>query len=384
MHLRTTPPTNNDAPGSRERHETVIVGAGQAGLSVAYHLGRAGHPTVVLHADDRVGDNWRRHWDSLRLYNPARYCGLPGMAFPADEWAFPTRDEVADFLETYARTYEMDVRGGATVHSLTRQEERLVVATQDREFVADNVVVATGTFGRPKRPSFAVELDPQIVQLHSSDYRTPGQLQSGPVLVVGASHSGADVAIEVATDHPTILCGPSRGQIPFELEGRTVRRLFPLLWLVAGHALNVRTPLGRKARREARSHGGPLLRYRDVDLEAAGVERTNERVVGVHDGRPVLESGRVLEATNVVWCTGFHQDFSWIDLPVIDDDGWPQEHRGVVEGAPGLYFNGLAFQSSFRSMLIGGAGNDARYVARHIAARQAAASTSRHPRAAAA
>jgi putative flavoprotein involved in K+ transport len=360
------------APPPAERHETVIIGAGQAGLAVAYHLRRRGREAVILDAHARVGDNWRRHWDSLRLYSPARYDGLPGMPFPADRWTFPTKDQVADFLEDYARTFELDVRGGVRVEAVTTRNGRYEVVATDRRLEAQNVVVASGTFGRPSRPAFAADLDPRIRQLHSSDYRRPSQLQAGPVLVVGASHSGADVAMEAAAGHPTVLAGPSRGQLPFELEGRPMRRLFPLLWFVAGSVLHIRTPVGRKGRKEARSHGGPLLRYRSGDLSAAGVEWVTDRVVGVVDGRPILDGGRVLDVANVVWCTGFRQDFSWIDLPVTGDDGWPLEERGVVPSAPGLYFAGLAFQSSFRSMLLGGAGRDAAYVARHLAGREIA------------
>lgn len=359
----------HDASAPRERCETLIVGAGQAGLTVAYHLAQLGRSAVIVDSNERVGDNWRRHWDSLRLYSPARYDGLPGMPFPGDPWAFPTKDEVADFLEAYAEAFDLDVRTGVEVSAITRHDGRYTVLTADGGFEADAVVVATGTFGRPYRPAFAADLDPRIVQLHSSEYRNPAQLQPGPVLVVGASHSGADVAMETAVEHPTVLCGRSTGEIPFDLESRAMHGLFPLLWFVWGRLANIRTPLGRKLRPKVRQHGGPLLRYRSADLAAAGVERVTERVAGVHDGRPVLDDGRVLDVSNVVWCTGFRPDFSWIDLPVTGEDGWPVEHRGVVVDAPGFYFAGLAFQSSFRSMLIGGAGDDAAHVARHIAAR---------------
>lgn len=350
----------------RERCETLIVGAGQAGLAVAYHLAQLGRSAVVVDSNERVGDNWRRHWDSLRLYSPARYDGLPGMPFPGDPWAFPTKDEVADFLESYAAELGLDVRTGVEVTAITRRDGRYTVLTADGGFDADAVVVATGTFGRPYRPGFAADLDPAIVQLHSSEYHNPSQLQPGPVLVVGASHSGADVAMETAADHATVLCGRSTGEIPIDLESRAMHGLFPVLWFIWGKVANIRTPLGRKLRPKIRQHGGPLLRYRSADLAAAGVERVTERVAGVHDGRPVLDDGRVLDVTNVVWCTGFRPDFSWIDLPVTGDDGWPLERRGVVEDAPGFYFAGLAFQSSFRSMLIGGAGDDAAHIARHI------------------
>lgn len=346
-----------------ERIETVIIGGGQAGLSTGYHLARRGRPFVILDGNARVGDNWRSHWDSLRLYSPARYDGLPGMPFPAPAWSFPTKDEVAAYLAAYAAHFELPVRGGVRVDRLLRDGERRVVVAGERRFEADNVVVATGTFGRaPRVPDFAADLGPEIRQLHSSGYRNPAQLAEGPVLVVGASHSGADVAYEVAAAHRTYLCGRDTGQIPFAIEGRMAHAIFPLLWLMWTRVLNVRTPVGRKMRGHVRAHGGPLLRVKGADLAAAGVERITDRMTGVRDGKPVLADGRVLDVANVVWCTGFRQDFSWIDQPALGEDGWPEDE-------PGLYYVGLAFQRAFSSMLVGGVGRDADLVAQQIARR---------------
>ena len=353
--------------GRAERVETVIVGAGQAGLSVGYHLARRNRPFTILDANQRVGDNWRRHWDSLRLYSPARLDGLPGMSFPAPKWSFPTKDETGAYLEQYAARFELPIRTSTRVERIARNGRGYVLDCGDQRIEADNVVVATGTFGPPYTPGFAAELDPRIVQLHSSEYKNPSQLQKGAVLVVGASHSGADVAIDVAGKHETILCGRDTGQIPFDIEGRPARIVFwRVLSFLARRFLTTRNPLGRKMRSEIRSHGGPLLRYKGPHLAAAGVERVPERVAEVRDGLPVLEDGRVLDVDNVIWCTGFHQDFSWIDVPVMRDDGWPQESRGVVPSAPGLYFAGLAFQFSFSSMLLLGAGRDGEHVAKQI------------------
>jgi putative flavoprotein involved in K+ transport len=355
---------------STEHSQTVIIGAGQAGLSTAYHLARLGHPCAILDAHQRVGDNWRRHWESMRLYSPARYDGLPGMPFPASPWAFPTKDEVGDYLEHYASRFELPVRSGVTVRRVTKENGRYLVDAGDLAFTADNVVVASGTFGKPHTPAFAAELDPAITQLHSSQYKGVSQLRPGPVLVVGASHSGGDIAFEAAkAGHATILSGRDTGQVPVRLESGQARMVFPMLWFVWNHVLTMKTPIGRKMRDEVRNHGGPLLRVKREDLAAAGVERVLERVTGVQSGQPLLDGGRLLDVANVVWCTGFRQDFSWIELPITGEDGWPAEERGVVPGAPGLYFTGLAFQLGFASMLIGGAGKDAEHIAKHIAAR---------------
>ncbi len=360
--------------------ETVVIGGGQAGLSAGHHLAKRGHEFVILDAYERVGDNWRCHWDSLRLYSPARAAALPGMKFPAPRSSYPTKDEMADFLETYQERFELPVRGGVRVSTVRREGERYtVMCTDGSSYTCDNVVVATGTFGRtPKVPAFAGELDPGIRQLHSSDYKRPSQLRPGGVLVVGASHSGGDIAFEAGTEgHPVVLSGPIHGQIPFRLEKRSAKVAFPVLFFLAQHVLTMRTPIGPKIRPEIRAHGGPLIRVKKDDLARVGVEMTPARTVGTKDGKPMLDDDRVLDVTNVVWCTGFQQDFSWIDLPITGDDGWPMERRGVVDTAPGLYFVGLAFQYAFSSMLVGGAGRDAEYVVKHLDARSKAASRSR-------
>lgn len=353
-----------------EHIETVVIGGGQAGLATGYHLRTRGREFVILDTGQRVGDNWRAHWDSLRLYSPARYDSLPGMPFPGSQHAFPGKEDMADYLESYARAFDLPVRHGTRVHRLSNDGRRYVVDCGSGSLSCDNVVVATGTFGRtPNVPDFAPMLDPGILQLHSSEYRSPAQLRDGPVLVVGASHSGGDIALEAAGTHDTILCGRDTGQIPVPWETRRLRMVFPVLWLVWGTALSLRTPMGRKEREHARTHGAPFLRVKRADLADAGVERVTDRVTGVRDGLPLLGADRAVDVANVIWCTGFRQEFSWVDLPVIGDDGWPVEERGVVASSPGLYFTGLCFQSSFRSMLVGGAGADAEYVVRHLVSR---------------
>ena len=353
-----------------EHFETVVVGGGQAGLAVAYHLTKRGHSCVVLDASDRIGDSWRQRWPSLRLYSPARADGLPGMRFPAPSGSFPSGRDMADFLEAYAHRFALPVRTGVAVDGLEMNGDGYVVMAGERRFEADNVVVATGVFqhDHPVRPEFAAELDPRIRQLHSADYRGPEQLQEGPVLVVGAAHSGGDIAYEVArAGYRTLLSGRDTGQIPFDIEGRKARFLFPLLRFVATRILTVSTPIGRKARSAMRTHGGPLLRVKRGDLEAAGVERVFERTVGVEGGKPVLADGRVVDVANVVWCTGFRNDYEWIRFPLpVDADGFPEQERGAVPSSPGLYFVGLPFLHSFASMLVIGAGRDGGRVAKHI------------------
>ena len=351
-----------------ERFETVIVGGGQAGLSVGYHLAKRGRTFVILDANHRIGDSWRTRWDSLTLFTPARYSGLPGWPHPAPGWSYPTKDGVADYLEAYAARFELPVRAGVKVERVSREGDTYTLVSGERRFRADNVVVSSGAYQGQRVPAFAAELDPDIVQLDSTRYRNPAQLREGNVLVVRAGNSGAEIAFEVSRTHPTWLSGPDAGQIPVRTGSGWDRLLTPPVWFVASHVLTVRTPIGRKVRPKALTVTPPLERVRPKDLAAAGIERV-PRTTGVHDGLPALEDGRVMDVSNVIWCTGFRADFGWIDLPVFGEDGEPVHERGVVEGEPGLYFVSRFFLFGFTSALIGGVGRDAEHIAKHIAAR---------------
>jgi putative flavoprotein involved in K+ transport len=219
-------------------------------------------------------------------------------------------------------------------------------------------------------PPFATDLGPDIVQLHSAGYRNPSQLQEGGVLVVGAGNSGAEIALEVAGRHPTWLAGKESGHVPFRIESPAARFVFqPLLFRVVGHrVLTVDTPIGRRLRPRLLSHAAPLVRVKPKDLAAAGIQRV-PRVVGVRDGQPLLAGQRVLEVANVVWCTGFGPDFSWIDLPVFgESEHEPMHHRGVVASQPGLYFVGLYFLYAMSSGFLPGVDRDAEHVVHAILA----------------
>ena len=361
-----------------EHHDTIVIGAGQAGLATGYHLARRGVDFVILESHERVGDVWRNRFDSLKLYSPAQYDGLPGMPMPMPRWTWPGKHEMADYLEAYVATFELPVRTGIQVDGLAKAGDEYIVSTSDTVLTASNVVVATGGWQTPVVPAFADQLDPAIVQLHSQEYRNPTQLQPGPVLVVGCAHSGADIALELAETHDVFVSGPIRGEIPFDIESKRMRVIGPVLWFLANHVLTERTKRGRAARAHVRGTGGPLLRVKRAHLDAAGISYHEPKTVGVVGGRPKLADGEVLDVANVVWCTGFRKDTSWISLPIEGEDGWPEQHRGAVVGQDGLFFVGLPFQYAFASMLVGGVGRDAEDVVKQLVRR-----TTRRPTAAA-
>jgi putative flavoprotein involved in K+ transport len=290
-----------------ERVQAVVIGGGQAGLSVGHYLKQHGISFVILEAHKRIGDSWRGRWDSLRLFTPARFDGLAGLPFPAPANAFPTKNEMGDYLERYAAHFQLPVRVGAKVDRLSKEGNQYVVRAGTRRFEADHVVVAMANYQTPRVPSFACELDPAIVQMHSLDYRNPRQLREGGVLLVGAGNSGAEIALEAArAGHATWMSGRATGHVPFQLGGFAGRLFLTrfVLRFVFHRVLTLGTPLGRKRRPRIVSKGTPLIRIKPNELASAGVERT-PRTVGVRDGKPLLEDGRVLDVSNVIWCTGF-------------------------------------------------------------------------------
>jgi putative flavoprotein involved in K+ transport len=354
-----------------ERHEVVVIGGGQAGLSVGYHLARRNVPFVILDGSARIGDAWRERWDSLRLFTPRRFDALDGMPFPGAPHDFPTKDEMADYLEAYAEHHRLPVRTGTRVERLERDGNGYVVRAGGRRIESRHVVVAMSSYQKAVTPDFAGQLDPAIAQLHSADYRRPSQLPSGDVLIVGAGNSGAEIAIDLVRSGRRVwVSGRDVGQVPFPVRNPLVRRfVLPILFRLVFHRLlTVDTPLGRKARPKMTRGALPLIRTRSQDLAAAGVTRV-PRVSGTRAGQPLLEDGTVLDVAGVVWCTGFDMGRSWIQLPVFDEHGEPKQVRGVASGEPGLYFVGPHFLYSASSTMIHGIGRDATRVADVIAQR---------------
>lgn len=349
-----------------EHFDTVVIGGGQTGLTVGYELRQKDRDFVILDANERIGDVWRKRWDSLRSFTPARYSGLPGMRFPARGDQYSTKDEIAQYLESYAVEMGLPVRSGVRVDRLGHDGERYLVEANGTSMTADNVVVAMADLQVPRVPPFAPDLDPGIVQLHSSTYRNPSQLQEGAALVVGMGNSGGDIGLEVAQTHQTYISGEPSAVLPFRIDPWFARHFATrLVRFIGVHVMNYGNPIGRKVLPKMREQAAPLIRVKLDDLMQAGAERV-PRVTGVSDGKPMLDDGRVLDVANVIWCTGFHAGFSWIDLPVFDDEGRPHHERGVVPDRPGLYFCGLDFLYALGSETLPGMPRDARYVVDHL------------------
>ena len=352
-----------------KRVQTIVIGGGQAGLAVGYYLAKRSLSFVILDASARVGDAWRNRWDSLLLFTPAPFSGLPGMRFPASGADFPGKDQVADYLAEYARRFRLPMQTGVRVERLWKEEDKFVMSAGIERFEAENVVVAMADYQVPRIPEFAAEIHRGIVQMHSHDYRNPSQLQPGGVLIVGVGNSGADIGIEVARTRRTWMSGKESGHIPWPIEGFVARNvLFRLVRFLGHHILSLKTPIGRKLRPTMLHRTTPLVRVKPKDFIRAGIERV-PKTVGVKNGLPLLSDGRTLDVKNVIWCTGYQHGFPWIDLPVFDRKGDPVHESGIVHKVPGLYFVGLHFLYAMSSATLIGVGRDAERVAAAIAHR---------------
>jgi putative flavoprotein involved in K+ transport len=346
-----------------ERYELVVIGGGQAGLALGYWLSKQDIDFIIVDANTRTGDSWRQRWHSLRLFTPAKYSALPGLPIVGDPYHLPTRDEIADYLEWYAQVFDLPIRHNVRVKRVSRSDNGFTIDTDGTRFEADNVVVATGPFQVPRVADVSRRIAAGISQLHSSEYRNPAQLPDGPALVVGAANSGAQIALELAKSRQVMLAGRSVGAMRRRVLGRDV---FDWLYLTVMRP-GSDSLIGRRIRRNVLAGTDALIGMTERDLAHGGVQRVG-RVTDVRDGKPVIADGTVADVASIVWATGFRPDFSWIDAPILGEDGFPIHDRGITALA-GLYFLGLRFQHRLNSSLIGGVGEDARFLAESIASR---------------
>jgi putative flavoprotein involved in K+ transport len=343
---------------------TLVIGGGQAGLATGYHLKKMNIDFLIVDAEARTGDAWRRRWNSLRLFTPAWNNGLPGHPFPGNQNSFPTKDEAADFLFEYKEKFELPVLYDSRVMMVKKLKNGFQIMLKDRMLETQNLVIATGSYAIPNIPAFAKELNGCIQQLHSSYYKSPNDLTEGNILVVGAGTSGFQIALDLLQEKRTVfIAGKPTAQIP-DFVFRYFGKQF--VWMNK-HILNTSTPMGRKFQaRIMQGKGAPLIHISPEAAKRAGVKIV-ERLKSVQDGWPITESGEKIQASAILWCTGFHSDYSWMDLPgAIAANGYPATARGVSSNHPGLYFVGSQFQYSLTSTWLGGVGRDAGYIANHI------------------
>jgi putative flavoprotein involved in K+ transport len=346
-------------PAGGEVLDVVVVGGSQAGLAIAWHLRRQGLRFVVLEASPEIGHTWRSRWDSLKLFTPAQYDALPGMAFPAPADTYPTKEPVADYLRDYAKAFDLPVHLNARVTSLIRTDGGFEVRTADQTYRARQVVVATGPFQVPFVPPQAAKLDPSVTQVHSADYRNPQALSDGRVLVVGGGNSGFQIAEELAATRQVDLSIATRyPMLPQRLGGRDL-----FWWLTRLGLLRV-TVTSRPGRRMSRRDF--VIGTNRRRLEGKGV-RFRPRLVDA-EGRTVRFADHSLleDVGVVVWATGYRPDYSWLHIPGLVREGHVVHQRGVTE-VPGLYFLGLSWQHTRGSALLGFVNDDATYLADRIA-----------------
>jgi putative flavoprotein involved in K+ transport len=349
-----------DDPPDDPLLDVVVIGGSQAGLAIAWHLAQRGLRFLVLDAGPEIGHVWRSRWDSLTLFTPAQYDALPGMLFPAPTDTYPTKDQVADYLQAYAAEFELPVRLKARVTRLSDTGEGFEVRTADEAFRARQVVVATGPFQVPFIPAVASGLDAKVVQFHSAHYRSPAQLPDGSVLVVGGGNSGFQIAEELAvTRNVGLAVGTRMPALPQRLLGRD---LFWWLSCLGVMGVSVESRVGRKMAQRDVLIGSSKRRLQRADVT---IRKRLERAAG---RRAFFADESHLDVDAVVWATGYRPDFSWIDVPGVTDENGRILHGRGVTGASGLYFVGLPWQHTRGSALLGFVKDDAAFIAQAIAA----------------
>ena len=404
-----------------EKVETVIVGAGQAGLSTSYYLKQRGREHLVLEQTDKVGGAWRNdRWDSFTLLTPNWTIKLPGAHYAGDDPdGFMPRAEIIAYFENYVEKFALPVQYGTSVTEVTQLENGsgYQVTTNDKTFHAKNVVMATGQFQKPKIPAFSTNIPANILQLHSGKYRNPGQIPDGAVLVVGSGQSGTQIAEELYQSGRTVyVCVGSAPRVPRQYRGRDA-----FAWLVdigftdrtvdklpspkakfagnphlsgknGGHSINLHLfardgvkLLGHLVGAEA----GKIKLAPDLKESLAKVDKAETDITALIDQfiekngvnapqevLPMYQDGYALEEITeldlqtanihtVIWAMGYKFDYSLVKLPVTDADGYPLQQRGVTH-YPGLYFIGMSWLYKHKSPLLLGVGEDAEYIVTHM------------------
>lgn len=340
--------------------DVLIIGAGQAGLSMGYYLQRYSKNFVILDQGTEVAEVWRRRYDSLQLFTPRMYSSLPGLALEGDPHGFPTKDEVADYLKRYAIELSLPIQLRTKVLKLTRDSEGFCIETNRGTYWAGQVIIATGPFHTKRVPDYAKQVSTNTLQVHSSEYTNASQLNEGNVLVVGGGNSGAQIAVELAERRTTFLAVSK----PLRYFPLTVGRISVFWWFDKIGLLHAQSTsiIGRKLREKGDPIFGNQLR--------SAIKKEKVKVtarVSNADGRNVFfVDGTSIQVDNIIWATGFEPAYDWIHINGVLNEREEVIHERGVSPINGLYFLGLPWQSHRGSSLLLGVGDDANYIVEKI------------------
>jgi putative flavoprotein involved in K+ transport len=341
--------------------DVLVIGAGQAGLAMGHELKQRDRDFLIIDQHERIGESWRRRFDSLTLFTPRSYSALPGLPVPGDPAGYPTKDEIADYLASYAAHFALPVRTGAAIDKLERVDSVFQATTTDGDLIAARtVVVATGAFQMPVIPPMARRLAAGLPQLTTETYRNPEQLPAGTILVAGDGATGRQIARELNGRHTVILAtGRSRRVSPHRLLGKSIFWWMDKLGILR---LAPDSAIGGFLQRTDPFPGKDLAlkRLRKQGITIAG------RLAGANGRRVAFADGQTAEIDAVLWATGYRDETAWVAIPeAADERGAFTEQRGVSP-VPGLFFIGRSWQTARGSALITGVGHDAVEIAGQV------------------
>ncbi|HEX2911090.1 MAG TPA: NAD(P)/FAD-dependent oxidoreductase [Chloroflexia bacterium] len=342
--------------------DVLIIGAGQAGLALGYYLQKTPLSFQLVEGNNRIGDSWRKRYDSLVLFTPRAYSALPGLTLPGEQAGFAGKDEVADYLETYALHFKLPVITGTAIQSLEHQNNGSYLAktTTGSNIEARAVVLATGAFQKQTIPCLANDLAERVWQFSSEEYKNSRQIRPGPVLVVGDGPTGRDIARDLYASHTVILAtGHPRKLLPAHIFGKSSWWWLDKLGLLR---LSGETFLGRKLKKGDAFPGrnNTLKQLKDQGVHIM------PRLVSAEGNRVTFSNGKFYQITTVIWATGFRDNSDWVAISEVKDEQGNFVHRQGISPVPNLYFIGRPWQRSRSSALIMGVGRDSQYLAAHL------------------
>ncbi|MEI4621637.1 NAD(P)-binding domain-containing protein [Bacillus pfraonensis] len=336
--------------------DVIIVGAGQAGLAMGYYLQKGNYNFVLLDGEERTGDSWRKRYDSLQLFTPRAYSALPGMKLAGKQDGFPTKDEIANYLEAYTKQFSIPVRLNMNVSKIRKQGKGFEVYTPKEILQSKRVIIASGAFQRPFIPSVSQNLSNDIFQIHSSQYQSPKQIPEGSVLVVGGGNSGTQIAVEIAQSRDvTIAVSHPLTFFPLQIMGKSI-----FAWIEKIGLLYAGTDTRRG--RWFQNRKDPIFGFECKELIRNGGITVKPKVISTLQDKVVFSDSSTCHIQNIVWSTGFIPNYEWIEVKgALNQAGLPIHTRGI-SGVQGLYYIGLPWQHQRGSALLCGVGRDAEFV----------------------